>query len=79
MFKLEDVALGIWIADMKKEGLQVRYEKDERVHNDGCRMVMLLPVTKVLGRCFVFGRNSKKEMLLDAVVTDKYSYIHHQA
>ncbi|KAH9709570.1 Beta-1,3-galactosyltransferase GALT1 [Citrus sinensis] len=37
MFKLEDVAMGIWIADMKKEGLQVRYEKDERVHNDGCR------------------------------------------
>lgn len=37
MFKLEDVAMGIWIADMKKEGLEVRYEKDERVHNDGCK------------------------------------------
>ncbi|KAJ4960318.1 hypothetical protein NE237_020228 [Protea cynaroides] len=36
MFKLEDVAMGIWIAEMKKEGLDVRYEKEERVYNDGC-------------------------------------------
>lgn len=37
MFKLEDVAMGIWIADMKKEGLEVRYENEERVHNEGCK------------------------------------------
>ncbi|OMO93226.1 hypothetical protein CCACVL1_06585 [Corchorus capsularis] len=37
MFKLEDVAMGIWIADMKKEGLEVRYEKEERIFNEGCR------------------------------------------
>ncbi|KAJ4711351.1 Beta-1,3-galactosyltransferase [Melia azedarach] len=37
MFKLEDVAMGIWIADMKKEGLEVRYEQEERVHNEGCK------------------------------------------
>ncbi|XP_042482961.1 beta-1,3-galactosyltransferase GALT1-like isoform X1 [Macadamia integrifolia] len=36
MFKLEDVAMGIWIAEMKKEGLDVRYEKEERVYNGGC-------------------------------------------
>ncbi|GAA0152719.1 glycosyltransferase [Lithospermum erythrorhizon] len=37
MFKLEDVAMGIWIADMKKKGLEVRYEKDERIFNEGCK------------------------------------------
>lgn len=37
MFKLEDVAMGIWISDMKKEGLEVRYEKDDRINNEGCK------------------------------------------
>ncbi|KAG9451322.1 hypothetical protein H6P81_011287 [Aristolochia fimbriata] len=37
MFKLEDVAMGIWIADMKKNGLDVKYVKEERVYNEGCR------------------------------------------
>ncbi|EYU28764.1 hypothetical protein ABFS82_12G101200 [Erythranthe guttata] len=37
IFKLEDVAMGIWIADMKKKGLQVKYENDERIFNDGCK------------------------------------------
>ncbi|KAG8366351.1 hypothetical protein BUALT_Bualt17G0070800 [Buddleja alternifolia] len=37
IFKLEDVAMGIWIADMKKKGLEVRYEKDERIIADGCK------------------------------------------
>ncbi|CAI9096590.1 OLC1v1032775C3 [Oldenlandia corymbosa var. corymbosa] len=37
MFKLEDVAMGIWIAEMKKQGLEVRYEKDERIFNEGCK------------------------------------------
>ncbi|KAK1415929.1 hypothetical protein QVD17_31717 [Tagetes erecta] len=37
MFKLEDVAMGIWIADLKKNGLEVRYEKEERVYNEGCK------------------------------------------
>ncbi|XP_010257549.1 PREDICTED: beta-1,3-galactosyltransferase GALT1-like [Nelumbo nucifera] len=37
MFKLEDVAMGIWIAEMKKGGLKVRYEKEERVYNEGCK------------------------------------------
>lgn len=37
MFKLEDVAMGIWIADMKKEGLEVRYENEERIFNEGCK------------------------------------------
>lgn len=37
MFKLEDVAMGIWIADMKKKGMEVRYEKEERVYNEGCK------------------------------------------
>ncbi|KAJ4847677.1 Beta-1,3-galactosyltransferase galt1 [Turnera subulata] len=37
MFKLEDVAMGIWIADMKKDGLKIKYEKDDRIHNEGCK------------------------------------------
>lgn len=37
MFKLEDVAMGIWIADMKKEGMEVWYEKEERIYNEGCK------------------------------------------
>ncbi|KAI3733643.1 hypothetical protein L6452_13091 [Arctium lappa] len=37
MFKLEDVAMGIWIDDLKKNGLEVRYEKEERVYNEGCK------------------------------------------
>ncbi|KAL6899290.1 hypothetical protein ACP4OV_005948 [Aristida adscensionis] len=37
MFKLEDVAMGIWINDMEKEGLQVKYKTDERIYIDGCK------------------------------------------
>ncbi|KAI3433043.1 uncharacterized protein J3R85_007228 [Psidium guajava] len=37
MFKLEDVAMGIWIADMKKSGLEVHYENEGRVYNEGCK------------------------------------------
>ncbi|CAM9002049.1 unnamed protein product [Rhodiola kirilowii] len=36
MFKLEDVAMGIWIADMEKDGMKVRYEKDDRINAEGC-------------------------------------------
>ncbi|GJM85972.1 hypothetical protein PR202_ga01785 [Eleusine coracana subsp. coracana] len=37
MFKLEDVAMGIWVNDMKKGGLPVRYETDVRINIDGCK------------------------------------------
>ncbi|KAL6562514.1 Beta-1,3-galactosyltransferase galt1 [Orobanche gracilis] len=37
IFKLEDVSMGIWIDDMKKSGLEVKYENDERIIIDGCR------------------------------------------
>ncbi|KAK6931238.1 Galectin, carbohydrate recognition domain [Dillenia turbinata] len=37
MFKLEDVAMGIWIAEMKKKGLEVKYEKEQRIFNEGCK------------------------------------------
>ncbi|GAB2242000.1 hypothetical protein Droror1_Dr00018775 [Drosera rotundifolia] len=36
LFKLEDVAMGLWIADMQKKGLQIRYENDDRVNINGC-------------------------------------------
>ncbi|KAL3654239.1 Beta-1,3-galactosyltransferase galt1 [Castilleja foliolosa] len=37
IFKLEDVAMGTWIDDMKKNGLEVKYETDERILNEGCK------------------------------------------
>ncbi|WCJ21288.1 galactosyltransferase1 [Euphorbia peplus] len=37
IFKLEDVAMGIWISEMQKEGLKVRYERDEKIYNEGCK------------------------------------------
>ncbi|KAH9740124.1 beta-1,3-galactosyltransferase galt1 [Citrus sinensis] len=37
MFKLEDVAMGIWIAQLKKLGMQVSYINEPRVYNEGCR------------------------------------------
>ncbi|ONK75832.1 uncharacterized protein A4U43_C03F21030 [Asparagus officinalis] len=36
MFKLEDVAMGIWIADLKKKGMDVKYVEDNRINIDGC-------------------------------------------
>ncbi|KAG2610636.1 hypothetical protein PVAP13_4KG203200 [Panicum virgatum] len=36
MFKLEDVAMGIWINEMKKDGLDVKYENDGRILVEGC-------------------------------------------
>ncbi|KAG8071185.1 hypothetical protein GUJ93_ZPchr0006g41863 [Zizania palustris] len=37
MFKLEDVAMGIWIDEMRKGGLPVQYKTDERINSDGCK------------------------------------------
>ncbi|KAM7269183.1 hypothetical protein ACFE04_024680 [Oxalis oulophora] len=37
MFKLEDVAMGLWVAEMKKDGLKVHYENDGRIFNEGCK------------------------------------------
>ncbi|KAJ9187479.1 hypothetical protein P3X46_002934 [Hevea brasiliensis] len=37
IFKLEDVAMGIWINQMEKEGLKIRYENNERIYNEGCK------------------------------------------
>ncbi|WVZ74898.1 hypothetical protein U9M48_023014 [Paspalum notatum var. saurae] len=36
MFKLEDVAMGIWVNEMKKDGQLVKYETDKRINIDGC-------------------------------------------
>ncbi|XP_065858842.1 beta-1,3-galactosyltransferase GALT1-like [Euphorbia lathyris] len=36
MFKLEDVAMGMWIEEMKRESLQVIYVNEERVCSEGC-------------------------------------------
>ncbi|KAJ4955459.1 hypothetical protein NE237_012242 [Protea cynaroides] len=36
LFKLEDVAMGIWIEQFKKSGQEVHYINDERFYNTGC-------------------------------------------
>ncbi|XP_058757384.1 hydroxyproline O-galactosyltransferase GALT3 isoform X2 [Vicia villosa] len=35
-FKLEDVAMGIWIEQFRNSGKEVHYENDERFYNAGC-------------------------------------------
>ncbi|KAM3400366.1 hypothetical protein ACQJBY_005314 [Aegilops geniculata] len=36
LFRLEDVAMGIWIQQYKASGQQVNYANDERFYNEGC-------------------------------------------
>ncbi|KAM0846347.1 hypothetical protein ACQ4PT_055722 [Festuca glaucescens] len=36
LFKLEDVAMGIWIQQYKDSGQKVNYANDERFYNEGC-------------------------------------------
>ncbi|VAH01580.1 unnamed protein product [Triticum turgidum subsp. durum] len=36
LFRLEDVAMGIWIQRYKDSGQQVNYANDERFYNEGC-------------------------------------------
>uniref|UniRef100_A0A1D1YU00 Putative beta-1,3-galactosyltransferase 16 n=1 Tax=Anthurium amnicola TaxID=1678845 RepID=A0A1D1YU00_9ARAE len=36
LFKLEDVAMGIWIQGFKKAGQEVNYVSDDHFHNAGC-------------------------------------------
>ncbi|TKY54290.1 beta-1,3-galactosyltransferase 16 [Spatholobus suberectus] len=36
LFKLEDVAMGIWIEQFKNDGKEVHYANDERFYNAGC-------------------------------------------
>ncbi|KAK4265960.1 hypothetical protein QN277_026943 [Acacia crassicarpa] len=42
LFKLEDVAMGIWIEEFKKSGREVHYETEERFHNVGCESNYIL-------------------------------------
>ncbi|KAK1383615.1 beta-1,3-galactosyltransferase GALT1 [Heracleum sosnowskyi] len=37
MFKLEDVAMGLWIADMRKKGLEVSFINEPRIYIEGCK------------------------------------------
>ncbi|WCJ25709.1 Galactosyltransferase family protein [Euphorbia peplus] len=36
MFKLEDVAMGMWIEELKRENVKVNYVNEERVCSEGC-------------------------------------------
>ncbi|KAK9288222.1 hypothetical protein L1049_016671 [Liquidambar formosana] len=42
LFKLEDVAMGIWIEQFKKSGQEVHYINDERFRNAGCESGYIL-------------------------------------
>uniref|UniRef100_A0A5B7BZN1 Putative beta-1,3-galactosyltransferase 16 n=1 Tax=Davidia involucrata TaxID=16924 RepID=A0A5B7BZN1_DAVIN len=42
LFKLEDVAMGIWIEQFKKHGHKVQYINDEHFHNAGCESNYIL-------------------------------------
>ncbi|CAL9151323.1 unnamed protein product [Musa hybrid cultivar] len=37
MFKLEDVAMGIWIEEMKNKGMDINYKNENRINIDGCK------------------------------------------
>ncbi|XP_017239779.2 beta-1,3-galactosyltransferase GALT1 [Daucus carota subsp. sativus] len=37
MFKLEDVAMGLWIAEMRKEGLEVSFINEPKIYIEGCK------------------------------------------
>ncbi|XP_010276521.1 PREDICTED: hydroxyproline O-galactosyltransferase GALT3 [Nelumbo nucifera] len=42
LFKLEDVAMGIWIEQFKKSGKEVHYVSDDRFYNAGCESNYIL-------------------------------------
>ncbi|KAM5568641.1 hydroxyproline O-galactosyltransferase GALT3 [Rosa sericea] len=42
LFKLEDVAMGIWIEQFKNRGQEVNYVTDERFYNAGCESNYIL-------------------------------------
>ncbi|GAB4859040.1 hypothetical protein Ancab_010508 [Ancistrocladus abbreviatus] len=42
LFKLEDVAMGIWIEQFKKNGHEVHYVSDDHFHNEGCESDYIL-------------------------------------
>ncbi|XP_050219302.1 hydroxyproline O-galactosyltransferase GALT3 [Mercurialis annua] len=42
LFKLEDVAMGIWIEEFKKSGQEVNYMSDDRFYNAGCESNYIL-------------------------------------
>lgn len=42
LFKLEDVAMGIWIEQFKNTGQEVHYMSDDRFYNAGCESDYIL-------------------------------------
>ncbi|XP_048320794.1 hydroxyproline O-galactosyltransferase GALT3 [Ziziphus jujuba] len=42
LFKLEDVAMGIWIEELRNSGQEVHYTNDERFFNAGCQSNYIL-------------------------------------
>ena len=42
LFKLEDVAMGIWIEEFKKNGQEVNYMNNDRFYSAGCESNYIL-------------------------------------
>uniref|UniRef100_M1CL82 Beta-1,3-galactosyltransferase 16 n=1 Tax=Solanum tuberosum TaxID=4113 RepID=M1CL82_SOLTU len=42
LFKLEDVAVGIWIEEFRRKGHKIQYVNDERFYNAGCESGYIL-------------------------------------
>lgn len=42
LFKLEDVAVGIWVEEFRRKGHKVQYVNDERFYNAGCESGYIL-------------------------------------
>lgn len=42
LFKLEDVAMGIWIQEYKNTGQEINYVTDDRFYNEGCESDYIL-------------------------------------
>lgn len=42
LFKLEDVAMGIWIEQFNQGGKEVQYINEERFYNSGCESNYIL-------------------------------------
>lgn len=42
LFKLEDVAVGIWIQQYESKGQKIEYVNDDRFNNEGCESDYIL-------------------------------------
>ena len=61
LFKLEDVAMGIWIAEIKNSGKEVHYITDDRFYNTGCESNYILAFYQGPRKVLCFWEKLQKE------------------